>query len=414
MSEISINELATQTMAALLNKGLGEYSVWNTYGHSFLPIIKLHELHGKEQFDREIITEYVRSSETRYENGEISLSYYKDKKRCAQRLTEFHDTGKLEWSAPTKISRFILNDYYEKILTDFVLNEKVGPKTKSDITWVGKKYFSWLIQEGHENLGSVGVDEVQGFMIYCSKHMASSGVHNVKLYMKKLYRYLVNNGYGNDDYDGLFSFAISRESKLYPAASPEEVNHTLDIIDRRTPQGKRDYAMVLLGTVTGLRAIDIARIKLTDIDWKKGEIKFIQSKTKKPVALPLTKDVGEAIMEYILKARPKVECKNIFLRVRTPFRPFATGTAVGYIYDYYRKRAGLPRDAYDGRGFHSLRRSVGKNLVTSGAPITMVAQILGDSDIDSTKKYISLDRDHLKECALGFNGIKPKRGVLSL
>jgi site-specific recombinase XerD len=88
--------------------------------------------------------------------------------------------------------------------------------------------------------------------------------------------------------------------------------------------------------------------------------------------------------------------------------------SVGYIYNFIRKKAGLPRDAYDGKGFHSLRRSLGKNLVTSGVPITMVAQILGDSDIDSTKKYISLDSEHLKECALDFTGIRPKRGVMSL
>ena len=65
-------------------------------------------------------------------------------------------------------------------------------------------------------------------------------------------------------------------------------------------------------------------------------------------------------------------------------------------------------------GFHSLRRSLGKSLITSGAKVTTVAQILGDSDIDSTKKYISLDSEHLKECALGFAGIKPKRGVMSI
>jgi integrase len=244
--------------------------------------------------------------------------------------------------------------------------------------------------------------------------MASSGLHNIKLYMKKLYRYLVDSGYGSEDYEGLFSFTISRASRLYPAVSHEEINQTLDMIDRRTPQGKRDYAMVLLGAVTGLRAIDIAKMRLTDIDWKRGEIKIVQSKTGKSVALPLTKDVGEAVSEYILNARPKVGCENVFLRVRVPFRPFATGTAIGYVYDYYRKRAGLPRDAYDGMGFHALRRSLGKNLVTSGTPVTMVAQILGDSNIDATKKYISLDSEHLKECALDFSGIKPKRGVMSL
>jgi len=232
--------------------------------------------------------------------------------------------------------------------------------------------------------------------------------------MRKLYRYLVEKEYSSEDYAGLLSFPVSRESRLSPATPPEEIAGTLDVIDKRTPQGKRDYAMVLLGTVCGLRAIDIAKIKLTDIDWKKGEIKIVQAKTLKSLALPLTKDVGEAVSDYILNVLPKTEYENIFLRFRAPFRPFADGVAVGDIYDYYRKRAGLPRDAYDGKGFHSLRRSLGKNLIVSGAPVTMAAQILGDDDIDSTKKYIALDSEHLKECALDFVGIKPKRGVMTL
>jgi len=410
----NIREVAAKTVEAMQMGGMVTHTAWSEYGHSFLPIIRLHEMREKELFDREIVTEFVREIEKSYETGKISLGTYQYKKRGAQRLTEFHDTGKLEWSTPGRVSKFVLNEYYEKIISNFIAGEDVSTKTKRDITWVSKKYFSWLIQEGHQDLRNVGATEVQGFMIYCSRHMASSGVHNIKLYMKKLYRYLVSQGYGEEDYDGLFSFSISRESKLYPAVSPEEINLTLEIIDRRTPQGKRDYAMVLLGAVMGLRAIDIIKMKLTDIDWKRGEIRIIQSKTGKPLALPLTKDVGEAVSEYILKARPKTDYDNVFLRVRGPHRPFANAVSIGDIYDYYRKRAGLPRDAHDGMGFHSLRRSLGKSLVTSGAPITMVAQILGDSDLDSTKKYISLDSEHLKECALGFDGIKPKRGVMSI
>lgn len=414
MNTISIQDLVAQTMAAMQTRGLSQQSIWSEYGYSFLPMIRLHEQYGKEGFDRDVITEYARKIETLYEKGDISRCTYQNRKRAVGRLTEFHDTGRLEWSVPIRASRFALNEYYEKILADSVPNEEVGDKSKSDLTWVGRKYFAWLMEEGYTDLSRVGADEVQGFMIYCSKHMASSGVHNIKLYMKKLYRYLSSHGYGNEDYDGLLSFSVSRESKLYPAASHKEINQILDMIDRRTPQGKRDYAMVLLGAVTGLRAIDIARIKLTNIDWKKGEIKLVQCKTGKSVALPLTKDVGEAISEYILKVRPQSEHENIFLRIRPPFRPFSNGVALGCLYNYYRKRAGLPRDAHDGNGFHALRRSLGKNLVTSGAPITMVAQILGDSNIDSTKKYISLDSVHLKECALDFVGIKPKKGVMSL
>lgn len=414
MNSININELVTRTMATMKERGLKDTSVWSEYGHSFQPIIRLHELQGKEDFDREIITKHVREIELRYEKGELSHLNYRRQIRGVQRLTEVYDTGKLEWSAPIGISRFVLNEYYEKILTEFVAGENVSPKAKKDMLWVGRKYFSWLITEGHADLSCVRFGEVQGFMIYCSIHMASSGIHNIKLYMRKLYRYLAQQGYSNEDYDELLSFPVSRESRLSPATSPNEIAKTLDMIDRRTPQGKRDYAMVLLGAVCGLRAIDIAKIKLTDIDWRKGEIKIVQSKTSKSLALPLTKDVGEAVSDYILNVRPKAEYENIFLRVRPPFRPFANGVAVGDIYDYYRKRAGLPRDAYDGKGFHSLRRSLGKNLTVSGAPVTMTAQILGDENIDSTKKYIALDVEHFKDCALDFAGIKPKRGVMSL
>ena len=413
MENISIHELVSHTMTAMQNRGISPQSAWNDYARSFLPIIKLHEQNGKESFDRDIITKQMREIAARYENGELSLDTYRHRKLGLERLTEFHDTGKLEWSAPRRTSRFILNAYYERILADYVSGEDVHPKVKSDITWVGKKYFSWLIEEGRANLTNVGAKEVQNFMIYCSKHMAGSGLWNVRLYMKRLYRYLAAKRYSSQDYDGLLSFPILRASKLYPPAPHEEVNRTLDIIDRHTPQGKRDYAMILLGTVTGLRAVDIANMKLTDIDWIRGEIKIIQSKNGNSVALPLTEDVGEAIQEYILTARPKTDSKNVFLRVRPPFRHFANGGAIGDVYDYYRKRAGLPRDAFDGKGFHSLRRSLGKNLVTSGAEIELVDQVLGDEDIASTEKYISLDVEHLKECALDFAGIKPKKGVLS-
>jgi site-specific recombinase XerD len=81
------------------------------------------------------------------------------------------------------------------------------------------------------------------------------------------------------------------------------------------------------------------------------------------------------------------------------------------MYDYYRRLAGLPRDAYDGKGFHALRRTLGRNLTTAGVPVTMTAQIFGGDHIDSTQKYIALDSKHLKECALDFRGIEPKGGA---
>jgi len=411
-NEISMNELALKTVEAVLALGLGIHSAWNEYSTAYLPVVKLHSQRGKERFNREVATEYARSIEGRIDRGEISWSHYKTLKRGVERLTEFHDTGRLEWSCPGKVSKFKLNKYFENIVSEFLSRNDFHHNTRGDIVWVARKYFAWLIQQGHQNLRDVGVNEVQGFMIYCSRHMKSSSVHNVKLYMKKLYRYLAENRYSPDSYEGLFAFRVSRESRMFPAIPQEEIAAMLEMIDRRLPKGKRDYAILLLGIVTGLRAVDIARLKLNDIDWKNGEIRIVQSKTGKSLTLPLTKDVGEAIQDYILHGRQDSKSEEIFLRIHAPFQAFADGVAIGDMYDYYRKRAGLPRDAFDGKGFHALRRSAGRNMAVSGTPVTTIAQVLGDSDINAARKYISLDSEHLKGCALDFSGIEPETGVV--
>ena len=408
---MDVREVAMGAIDTMLTFGLAPQSVWGHYYKSFDHIVKLHEAQGVSEFDREIVTAHVRHIDGRYERGEISLNHYRNLKRAAQRLAEMHDTGKLDWTAPKRRSGFQLNKYYENILNGFIDVGVFRPKAASDATWVSRKYFAWLILEGHAELHSVGVGEIQGFMIYCSHHMKSSGVHNIKLYMKKLYAYLAENGYVAENHSGLFSFPVSRESRLFPALPSSEIATILEQINRHTPKGKRDYAIVLLGVVTGLRAIDIARMRLSDIDWRKGEIKIVQSKTGNSLALPLTKAVGEAIKDYILHGRQETTSDAVFLRIHVPYQAFADGVAIGDMYDYYRKRAGLPRDAYDGKGFHALRRTLGKNLVTSGVPVTMVAQVFGDESIESTKKYIALDSEHLKECALDFDGIAPIGGA---
>lgn len=407
---MDVKKLTTRVMEAMESFGLTKQTVWAAYTQTFLPIIRLHELEDECDFNREIVTKYVKQIEGRYEQSEIGLDYYRNLKRAAQRLTEMNDNGRLDWSAPSRKSGFILNKYYEKVAAGFVCAGNFSPKGISDATWISRKYFAWLILEGHNKLTKVGVNEIQGFMIHCSHHMVSSSVHNVKLYMKKLYAYLASAGYAKNDYSELFEFTVSRECRLFPALPPEEIAMILELIDRRTPKGKRDYAVMLLGVVMGLRAVDIARLRLSDIDWQKGEIKIVQAKTGNSLALPLTNDVGEAIKDYILRGRQTTVSDAVFVGMRAPHKAFSNGVAIGDMYDYYRIRAGLPRDAFDGKGFHALRRTVGKGMVTSGVPVTMVAQVLGDEDINSTKKYIALDSKHLKECALDFSGIEPERG----
>jgi integrase len=240
--------------------------------------------------------------------------------------------------------------------------------------------------------------------------MAVNSLRSIQLHLRNLYDYLTASKLTNTEYMKLLSVRLNKQAKLYPATSRDEISKTLEIIDRHTVKGKRDYAIILLGVVTGLRAIDIARLRLSDIDWINGEIKIIQSKTAADLALPLTADVGGAIRDYILNGRPRVGSEYIFLRMKAPIREFSCGVPIEDIYDDYRKKAGIPRNAGDGKGFHSLRRTLGRDLITNGVSVITAAQVLGHANIGTMKKYLSLDSVHLKECALPFDGISPNGG----
>jgi integrase len=404
VNEISVKELAVKTCEALREGGVTEYNIWKQYSESLLPVARWYKRNGYGLFSVEITNEYLSYIAERRSRGEIGAYYYRLRKG-AERMIEIFEKGSLKWEMHSRGSKYVLNDYYSKLLAEFSGSENFHKNTLGDIVWVTRKFFAWLMSNEHNDLTKVGADEIQRFIIDCSNSMKINGVHNVKLYLKKLCMFLYKRELLQNSYEELLKFRVSRESRLLPTTTPKEIDAVLNIIDCNTPKGKRDYAMIMLAVVTGLRAVDIMRLKLADIDWYKGEINIVQSKTGQALQLPLTADIGEALKDYILHGRQKTSSQEIFLRHKAPYQGFADEVAIGDIYDEYRKAAGYTRIAFDGKGFHSLRRTAGTNLVTSDISLAAAAQILGKVTTQSMKKYVSLDTVHLKECALGFADI---------
>jgi len=407
MKKLHIRELVTKVTEAVIDHGVDPLTAWMEHNSAYKPLIAMHNEKGVEYLDEELVNRFVDDVSGRVDRGELSWTLYRRIRRGIDRLLEYSQKGRIEWRFFRRVSKFKLNPHYEKIIEDFLELSDFHPNTQGDVTWIARKYFSWLIGEGKHTLKGVGAAEVQNFLVHCSKHLKQGSIHNAKLHLKKLYAYLAETGLSKNNYDELLSFKAIRGTRVYPAASPGDLAQILEQVDRHIPVGKRDYAIILLGAITGLRAIDIIRLELSDIDWKRGEIKIVQEKTGVSLALPLTKDVGAAIEDYILRARPEVNSPKVFIRNRKPYKEFKDSVSIGDMYDVYRKRAGLPRDPFDGNGFHSLRRGVGKNLTAAQVPVTDVAQVLGIRDLNVAKRYISLDSIHLKECAISFAGIEP-------
>lgn len=116
-----------------------------------------------------------------------------------------------------------------------------------------------------------------------------------------------------------------------------------------------------------------------------------------------------AVQDYILNARPASENAELFLRVNPPCYAIMDAAAIGDMFKRYERKAGIERQALDGKGFHGLRRRLAKKLLISGSPTTEIAQILGHNDVDSVRQYLSLDTANIKECALDFSGIPLSR-----
>lgn len=187
--------------------------------------------------------------------------------------------------------------------------------------------------------------------------------------------------------------------KAVPSAfSPDEVERIIASIDRSTNIGKRNYAIVLIAARLGLRASDIAGLTFDSIMMHEGKIKIKrQQKTKVPLTLPLLDDVWEAIDDYIYHARQKSDDERIFLNVANddPITP----ANIGKIVELAILASGV-ETAGKRKGSHSLRSSLATALVEEGNNYATVQQVLGHSDINSTKAYVRVSVELLRPYAL--------------
>ena len=172
----------------------------------------------------------------------------------------------------------------------------------------------------------------------------------------------------------------------------------IDAIDRGNPSGKRDYAIILLAARLGLRCIDIKRLTFSNFNWNENYIEFSQSKTKRSVRLPILKDVGWSIIEYIKNGRPVSDSPYIFLRHLAPIEPFSDEDHLHQIIQKYMKLAKLSISGKKKVGMHSLRHTLATYLMENHASINDIAGILGQQSTESTPTYLKSSLNLSEPC----------------
>lgn len=190
---------------------------------------------------------------------------------------------------------------------------------------------------------------------------------------------------------------IYRHSDIPRSITWDEVRKMLDTVDRRTPLGKRDYAILLLLVTYGLRAREVAGLTLDDIDWKRDRLRIPERKAGHSTAYPLSSIVGEAIVDYLRQGRPQTSDRHVFFRVLAPVTPYTYSAISGRVSNYLRK-AGIQVHR---SGSHTLRHTCVQRLIDSDFSLKNIGDYVGHRSASSTEIYTKVSIEALREVAMG-------------
>ena len=298
----------------------------------------------------------------------------------------------------------ILNTYYLNIFTDYknsLVSTKLSKATVEHYKKISKTFIDYLQQRKVESIKDVTIDVCNSYL----KTLAGFSFKTIEQQVcgiRHFLRFLYSSNLIINDYaEKIHMPTVSKNAKIPSTWKLDELKAILSVIDRNSPIGKRDYAMILLACVLGLRVGDIKLLRFENFNWEAKQISIIQHKTQKPLSLPIPDSVGWAIIDYIKNGRPQYyETDYIFLKHMPPFDPIGDDNHMHQQLVKYMRKAGISQYRKRRSGFHSLRHSAGSILLEMEVPLPIITNILGHSDSNVTAIYLKTDLQKLAECIL--------------
>lgn len=303
-----------------------------------------------------------------------------------------------------------LEPFYQDLAEEFRTSLAVKKNTVSMLYSIARDFFYHLQQLRVSDLAIIHQENFYDFLMMEYKDHQGC-MNNVTYVLRLICEHFRSKGFHNFPLELMpFSLPPSR-SRILPSFERKDMENILFQPDINTPAGKRDYAILMLASVTGIRAVDLANVKLADINWREMTIHFVQHKTGFGLSLPLVASAAAAVADYILNARPEADSPYIFLTEVAPYRKLSDKSSVANVLNKYVKISGIEKKKHDGKSFHAFRRSMGIWLLDTASSPEMISQILGHHSKDVLKRYLPLSPSKLSICALGFDGIQVQSEV---
>ena len=377
-------------------------------------------------------------------NKNYSVRYMKDLTRVFARFSDYAQASNQQFYRPEMSQKFLETFYAERksqnrpdaqraanILFDYFNYGKVLRRTKApEDVWAGAlgtyflDYYEYYKTQGWSKSS---LNQTHRHLVAFMRHLENSGVtaiadvETTHLYdlvgtrfapstkkdknhvlrdLRKFLEYLHTQGVATKLFDHAFPhIRVFDESDGIPNVfTKEEVSRLLAAIDRGSPLGKRDYAILLLASRYGLRACDIRELKFENVNWQENTLSLVQSKTGQSLVLPLFDDVGWSIIDYIDNGRPVSPCRCIFIIHNAPYDRFIS--SLHHLVEKYMRMAKISVRSHTSPGMHAFRHSLASELLRNGVPISAIKEVLGHASIETTSKYQRIDVEQLASCAL--------------
>ncbi len=261
-----------------------------------------------------------------------------------------------------------------------------------------RSFERYLARIRFAHLGDVTPLVLTAFVTESAKTLAPASMLSLVTTLRTLLRFMHREGVIDMDISRTVEGPlIYRDAGLPRSIAWADVSRVLATVDRRSALGKRDYAILLLLVSYGLRAGEVARLALDDIDWRQGRLRVSARKAGNSTSYPISDAVGEAIAAYLKGARPSSSHRQVFVSTAPPFVP-ATVSVISHCAKRYLRAAGVsvPRP-----GSHTFRHTCVQRLVDVGMPFKTIGDYVGHRSPQSTRVYGKVAVESLREVALG-------------
>lgn len=337
--------------------------------------------------DMEGIETFIKQQDLPYNEG-CDLRHFASKVFCAM------ETGAFSNSTVRRLRPSLLNsvEYMSELECYISLLEKQGraPSTVDFEMWANRELLVYFESIGITRFAAISKVHLLNYQKLRISSYAQSTGQAVIYRIRHFFKYLILEEKVNPNLLSCMQSKVMQKESV-PTVLKEEQRLTLmNLPKAKTVKEAREKAVILCALRLGLRKSDIYKLKFTEIDWGKQKISLIQKKTRNPLLLPLPKDVGNAIADYILNFRPECSSVFVFISLGAPYKAITGG-------DILKQKFEIPPLS---TGYHILRRTCATYYLNKGIGALTIINILGQQDLSSIDCYLSLEKSQMEQNSL--------------